>query len=78
MVAYVKDRIIVNSNSIVITIRRKKKATLDDWLKAQKDFLGSVLIFETCPKCKREVPKIDMTTDDVCCFCLERKKEKPT
>ena len=62
-----------------ITLTKHPKANIDDYLKAIKEKLGDLIVFVKCPKCGREVPKIDMTIYNCCYICLaeEGKEAKP-
>jgi len=54
-----------------ITLTKHPKASVDDFLKAVKEKMGDLIVFVKCPKCQREVPKIDMTIYDCCYFCYQ-------
>jgi len=54
-----------------ITLTKHPKASVDDFLKAVKEKMGDLITFVVCPKCKREVPKIDMTIYACCYFCYQ-------
>lgn len=54
-----------------ITLTRQPKASVDDFLNAVKEKMGDLIVFVKCPKCGKEVPKIDMTIHDCCYFCYQ-------
>ncbi len=74
--SFVKNKIIVNSNTLKLTVTRKKNASEDDWLRSQKKILGDVLVFVQCPNCRREIPYIDMKKSGVCSLCDAEAKKK--
>lgn len=60
-----------------IELTKKQKVTIDDYLKGLKQQLGDLIVFVKCPKCGREIPKIDMTIYDCCYICfIEKEKVK--
>lgn len=63
------DKIIVQGNAYVITIAKKKGASSEEFLLSQQKLLKNILVFATCPNCKREVLHIDLMRNGKCCFC---------
>jgi len=58
-----------------IELTKHSKASIDDYLKAVKEKMGDLIVFVKCPKCGREVPKIDMTIYGYCYICLQREDQ---
>lgn len=61
-----------------IELKKHPKASLNDYLKQIKERLGDLIVFVKCPKCGREVPKIDMTVYDCCYFCFQEHEAELT
>jgi uncharacterized OB-fold protein len=59
---------------ISITLTKHPKASIDDYLKAVKEKMGDLIVFVKCPKCGREVPKIDMTVYGYCYICFHQQQ----
>jgi uncharacterized OB-fold protein len=59
---------------ISIELTKHPKASIDDYLKAVKERMGDLIVFVKCPKCGREVPKIDMTVHGYCYICFHQQQ----
>jgi hypothetical protein len=54
-----------------IELKKRPNASIDEYLIELKKLLGDLIMFEKCPKCNREVPKLDMTIHGCCYICLQ-------
>jgi uncharacterized OB-fold protein len=59
---------------ISIELTKHPKASIDNFLKAVKERMGDLIVFVKCPKCGREVPKIDMTIHGYCYICFHQQQ----
>ena len=61
-----------------IEVTKKPNVSIDDYLKGIKKQFGDLIVFVKCPKCGREVPKIDMTIYNQCYVCFLENEAQPS
>jgi len=70
------NKIKIQGLMMSLELEKAKKASLEDFLKSAKKLTDRVIVWVKCPRCRLDVPAIDMTKHGYCYFCYAKEVEQ--